>query len=69
MTQQITRNHLSNQDAFPVEGLILCLVLLAAWVTHTIVCIKTSAWVLLGIGYFLLPVGVIHGIGVWLGTF
>lgn len=42
---------------------------LAAWVTHVIVCIKASAWVLLLFGCIVAPVGVIHGIGVWVGVF
>ncbi|EKS29295.1 hypothetical protein [Afipia felis] len=41
----------------------------AAWITHVIVCIKASAWVLLAFGCIVAPVGVIHGIGVWLGVF
>lgn len=42
---------------------------IAAWVTHVIVCIKASAWVLLLFGCIVVPVGVIHGFGVWLGVF
>jgi hypothetical protein len=41
----------------------------AAWVTHVIVCIKASAWILLLFGCFVAPVGVVHGFGVWLGVF
>lgn len=41
----------------------------AAWITHVIVCIKASAWVLLLFGCFVAPVGVVHGVGVWLGIF
>lgn len=41
----------------------------AAWITHVIVCIKASAWILLLFGCIVAPVGVIHGIGVWLGVF
>ncbi|WP_437871577.1 hypothetical protein ACSD7O_25005 [Methylorubrum extorquens] len=42
---------------------------MAAWVTHVVACIKASAWVLLLFGCIVAPVGVIHGIGVWLGAF
>ncbi|MBX5010855.1 hypothetical protein HJB67_12910 [Rhizobium lentis] len=42
---------------------------IAAWVTHVIVCIKASAWVLLAFGCIVAPVGVVHGVGVWLGVF
>ena len=40
----------------------------AAWVTHVVVCIKASAWILLAFGCIVAPVGIIHGIGVWLGA-
>ncbi|MDA0675908.1 MAG: hypothetical protein O3A88_06055 [Proteobacteria bacterium] len=46
----------------------------AAWLTHVIVAIKaitttisTAYALLLIVGVFFPPVGVIHGIGVWLG--
>lgn len=41
---------------------------IAAWITHVVVCIKASAWILLAFGCIVAPVGVIHGIGVWLGA-
>lgn len=41
----------------------------AAWVTHVFVCIKASAWILLAFGCIVAPVGVVHGVGVWLGAF
>jgi hypothetical protein len=50
-------------------GIAFVLTSLAAWVTHVIVCIKASAWVLLAFGCIVAPVGVIHGIGVWFGVF
>lgn len=49
--------------------LALILTTIAAWITHVIVCIKASAWILLAFGCIVAPVGVIHGIGVWLGLF
>lgn len=41
----------------------------AAWITHVIVCIKASAWILLAFGCLVFPVGIIHGVGVWFGMF
>lgn len=41
---------------------------LAAWITHVVVCIKSAAWLFLIAGAILAPIGVIHGIGVWFGT-
>lgn len=43
--------------------------LIAAWFTHVIVCIQTSAWILLVIGVFVPPIGWVHGIGSWFGMF
>lgn len=43
--------------------------LIAAWITHIVVCIKTASWMLLLTGALVFPVGIIHGIGVWLGAF
>jgi hypothetical protein len=41
--------------------------ILAAIITHWIVCIKAGAWVLLIAGTFVLPVGISHGVASWLG--
>jgi len=43
--------------------------LIAAWLTHIVVSIQTASWLLLLAGAIVAPVGVIHGIGVWLGAF
>jgi hypothetical protein len=50
-------------------GLSLWATAIAAWITHVIVCIKTASWILLLFGCIVAPVGVIHGIGYWLGVF
>jgi hypothetical protein len=47
-------------------------VLAAAWITHIVVCIKMaavtgSAIALLLVGFFVFPVGIIHGICIWFG--
>lgn len=47
----------------------LWLVAAAAWITHVLVCIKASACILLLFGCIVAPVGVIHGVGVWVGVF
>lgn len=58
-------------SAFVVTMMIvgLWIAAIAAWITHVIVCIKASAWILLLFGCIIAPVGVAHGIGVWLGVF
>lgn len=52
-----------------ITAFALFATVVSAWVTHVIVCIKASAWILLAFGCIVAPVGVIHGIGVWLGAF
>lgn len=42
---------------------------IGAWVQHVITSIQNEQWILLLIGIFVPPVGWIHGIGVWIGTF
>lgn len=49
--------------------LSICVVSAGAWITHVMACIKASAWILLAFGCVVAPVGVIHGIGIWLGVF
>jgi len=39
-----------------------------AWVTHIITSIKTASWVLLVMGSLIFPIGIIHGVAVWLGV-
>ena len=41
----------------------------AAWITHVIACIKAGAWILLALGCIVAPVGIVHGVGLWLGVF
>lgn len=45
------------------------LVMIASWLTHVIVCIKTAAWGFLIAGAIFFPVGMVHGIGLWFGAF
>lgn len=42
---------------------------LAAWVTHVVVCIKTSSWILMVFGIVVPPIGFVHGVGSWFGWF
>ena len=48
---------------------IFSLIPLAAWVTHVVTCISDEKWILLLIGALGFPVGIVHGIGIWLGFF
>lgn len=40
----------------------------AAWITHVIYCIKTASYVFLLAGGLIFPIGVIHGVGLWIGA-
>jgi hypothetical protein len=42
--------------------------IIGGWITHVVICIKTSAWILLAFGCIVAPVGVIHGVGAWFGA-
>jgi hypothetical protein len=48
--------------------LVFCWTVLA-WLTHVIVSISTSKWILLLVGAIFFPVGCVHGTGIWLGIF
>jgi len=50
-----------------VASLAIALTVVAAWVTHVLISIKASAWILLVVGIFVPPIGWVHGIGVWFG--
>lgn len=43
--------------------------IVAAWLTHVVVSIQTSKWILLLVGAFVFPVGCVHGTGIWFGWF
>lgn len=47
---------------------IFMIAMFAAWVTHIVTCFKTDAWGFLIAGAIAAPIGVIHGIGIWLGV-
>jgi len=53
-------------------GALLYLTMFLAWVTHIIFCIQAAAYTgsaiaLLIVGLVIFPVGVVHGIAIWLG--
>jgi hypothetical protein len=41
---------------------------IAAWITHIIVCLKTAAWGFLIAGAIVFPIAWIHGTGAWFGA-
>lgn len=42
---------------------------IVAWFTHVVRCINSEQWLFLIAGAVAVPIGIIHGIGIWLGVF
>lgn len=51
-----------------IMTLCLLLVMIPAWITHVVYSISHELWVVLVVGAFVPPVGIIHGIMVWFGA-
>lgn len=49
-------------------GCWIFMALLAAWLTHIIVCLKDGEWGFLIAGALFFPVAIIHGVGCWFGA-
>jgi hypothetical protein len=41
---------------------------IAAWLTHVVTCLSTAAWGFLIAGAVFFPIGIIHGIMIWIGA-
>jgi hypothetical protein len=54
------------EDLFPIA---LVLWVLASWITHIVVCLKTASWGFLIAGAIVFPIAWIHGTGIWIGAF
>jgi hypothetical protein len=48
---------------------VFIVLILAAWLTHVVSCLVAQTWGFLIAGALFAPVGVIHGIGIWVGCF
>ena len=48
--------------------LVLILALIPAWITHVVYSITNELWVVLVVGAFVPPVGIIHGVMIWFGS-
>jgi len=42
--------------------------IIAAWVTHVIVCVADRDWALLVAGALIFPIAWVHGTGYWFGA-
>lgn len=48
-----------------IFGFTLLVWIVAAWVTHVVVCLKAGSWGFLIAGAIMFPIAVIHGTGAW----
>ena len=49
-------------------GIAVFLFMAGSWLTHVIECINTQAWGFLIAGAIFFPVGIVHGVGLWIGV-
>lgn len=49
-------------------GVGIAVACIGAWLTHVIACIVAGKWGFLIAGAIFAPVGIVHGVGVWLGV-
>lgn len=47
---------------------VLFSTLFAAWLTHVISCFSDDRWGFLIAGALFFPVAVVHGVGIWFGS-
>jgi hypothetical protein len=50
-------------------GILIMVWIMAAWMTHIIICLQTAAWGFLIAGAIVFPIAWVHGTGIWLGIF
>ena len=50
-----------------VLGIGFTVIKILAWITHVVKCLITAKYTLLFVGSFIFPIGVIHGLGIWVG--
>ena len=56
-----------NFDFVAISLFTTLILTVAGWITHIINCLITGKYILLIAGGIVVPVGVIHGWGLWLG--
>jgi hypothetical protein len=57
----------SNRNIAPFVGILLVALSLSAWATHVVYTSKAGMLLLLAIGGIFFPVGIVHGVMIWLG--
>lgn len=61
------KNEHGESDASAIFGLALVAWIIASWITHVVICLKTASWGFLIAGAIMFPVAVVHGTGCWFG--
>ena len=64
-----TKRQAGGSDVSGLVAIAFMITLIAAWITHIVVCLKTASWGFLIAGAIFFPVAIIHGIGIWFGAF
>ena len=49
-------------------GIFVIIWIVAAWITHVVVCLSTASWGFLVAGAIFVPVAWVHGTGVGFGA-
>lgn len=57
-----------SSDTGTLIGITILVWIVAAWITHVVVCLKAGSWGFLIVGAIMFPVAVIHGTGCWFGA-
>jgi hypothetical protein len=52
-----------------VLGITVFATFFGAWLTHIVTCLSDGSWGYLIAGAIFFPIGIIHGVGIWLGFF
>ena len=53
-------------QAFLIMGFALAWC--AAWLTHVVTCILAHEWLFMVLGALIAPIGVVHGVMIWMGV-
>lgn len=51
-----------------MPAVILFATMFAAWISHIVFCLTAGKWGFLIAGAIFAPIGVVHGIMIWLGV-
>jgi hypothetical protein len=58
---------MDTDDVAGFLGIAMIVWVIAAWITHIVVCLKTASWGFLIAGALFFPVAWVHGTGCWFG--